>query len=130
MSANDHVQAVRDFCAAWERLDVDGVLAFMSADAVYHNMPLPPLTGQAEIRAFLTGFFSAATSCRFELLTIVADGIRVVTERFDSFGFPDRNLERLPVLGLFEFDADGKIQHWREYFDLKTWVDKGGPAIG
>ncbi|MGK2913946.1 MAG: nuclear transport factor 2 family protein [Porticoccaceae bacterium] len=130
MSATTNEKTVRDFCAAWERLDVEAVLGFMSADAVYHNMPLPPLTGQSEIRAFLQGFFAAATRCRFELLTVVADATRVVTERLDSFGFPDKNLDRLPVLGIFEFDANGKIQHWREYFDLKTWVDKGGPAIG
>ena len=122
-------KVVRDFCGAWERLDVDAGLGYMSADAVYHNVPLQPLVGQQAIRGFLEGFFSLATSCRFEVLTVVTDGNRVVTERLDSFGFPDKDLDRLPVLGIFEFDADGKICSWREYFDLQTWVDKGGPAI-
>lgn len=129
MSDAQRETVVRDFCSAWERLDVDAILKHMSSDAVYHNIPLQPLVGQQAIRGFLEGFFSLATSCRFEVLTVVTDGNRVVTERLDSFGFPDKNLEQLPVLGIFEFDAAGKICHWREYFDLQTWIDKGGPAI-
>lgn len=128
--SNEHRQTVLDFCKAWENLDVDGVLSFMTTDAVYHNVPLAPLTGHDEIRGFLTPILSAASTCKFEILTIVADGERVVTERLDSFSLPQGDLDELPVLGIFEFDGKGKIKQWREYFDLKTWVDKGGPALG
>lgn len=128
--SKEHRQTVLDFCKAWENLDVDSILSFMSVDAVYHNVPLAPLTGHDEIRGFLTAFLSTASSCKFEVLTIVADGERVVTERLDSFTLPTGLIDELPVLGIFEFDGDGKINHWREYFDLKTWVDKGGPALG
>ena len=130
MSAQDHQKTVKDFCQAWENLDIDAVLGLMSDDAVYHNMPMAPLVGQTQIRAFLGAFLGAASSCRFEILTIVADEQRVVTERLDSFELGGNALSELPVLGIFEFNAEGKINNWREYFDLKTWVDKGGPAIG
>ena len=130
MSADQYSQTVVSFCEAWERFDVDGVLSFMSEDAVYHNVPLAPLNGQDEIRGFLTAFLSAASSCKFDILTLVADSERVVTERLDSFTLPTGAIDELPVLGIFEFDGEGKINHWREYFDLKTWVDKGGPALG
>ena len=93
-------------------------------------MPMAPLVGQAQIRSFLTAFLGAASFCRFEILTIVADELCVVTERLDSFTLGDNTLSELPVLGIFEFDEEGKINNWREYFDLKTWADKGGPAIG
>ncbi len=129
MSAQ-HQKTVKDFCQAWGNLDIDAVLGLMSEDAVYHNMPMEPLVGQEQIRSFLTAFLGAVSSCHFEILTIVADEQRVVTERLDSFTLGDNTLEELPVLGIFEFDKEGKINNWREYFDLKTWVDKGGPAIG
>ena len=129
MSAQ-HQKTVEGFCRAWENLDIDAVLGMMSEDAVYHNMPMAPLVGQKQIRGFLAAFLGAASSCRFEILTIIADEQRVVTERLDSFILGDNTLEELPVLGIFEFDEEGKINNWREYFDLKTWVDKGGPAIG
>ena len=130
MSTQAHQKIVKAFCQAWENLDIDAVLGLMSADAVYHNMPMAPLVGQEQIRGFLAAFLGAASSCRFEILTVVADEQRVVTERLDSFTLGDNTLSELPVLGIFEFNAEGKINHWREYFDLKTWVDKGGPAIG
>ena len=130
MSVQNHQKTVKEFCQAWESLDIDAVLDLMSEDAVYHNMPMAPLVGQAQIRAFLAAFLGAASTCSFEILTIVADEQRVVTERLDSFTLGDNTLSELPVLGIFEFDAEGKINNWREYFDLKTWVDKGGPAIG
>ena len=130
MTAQDHQKIVKEFCQAWENIDINAVLGLMSKDAVYHNMPMEPLVGQAQIRAFLAAFLGAASSCRFEILTIVADGQRVVTERLDSFTLGDNTLSELPVLGIFEFNTEGKITNWREYFDLKTWADKGGPAIG
>ena len=125
-----HQKTVKEFCQAWDNLNIDTVLGLMSEDAVYHNMPMEPLVGQAQIRAFLAAFLGVASFCRFEIITIVADEQRVVTERLDSFTLGDNTLSELPVLGIFEFDEEGKINNWREYFDLKTWVDKGGPAIG
>lgn len=130
MSSDRYRQTVEAFCKAWEQLDVEKIISFMSPDAIYHNVPLAPLSGYEEIRGFLTPFLSAASSCKFDILTIVADEQRVVTERLDSFSLPDGDLDELPVLGIFEFDSEGKIKYWREYFDLKTWVDKGGPALG
>lgn len=130
MSAKSHEITVRQFCAAWDKLDLEGILALMSEDAIYHNMPLEPLVGKQQIADFVGGFFSISGSCCFEILNLTANDERVVTERLDSFGFLDGSaLKELPVLGVFEFDADGKISAWREYWDLKTWVDLGGPAL-
>ncbi|MBQ0718792.1 MAG: nuclear transport factor 2 family protein [Gammaproteobacteria bacterium] len=128
--SEQHKKTVTDFCQAWENLDIEAVLGLMSSDAIYHNVPLEPLVGQAQIRAFLSAFLGAASACQFEILTVVADEQCVVTERLDSFTLGDNTLSQLPVLGIFEFNGEGKISHWREYFDLKTWADKGGPAIG
>ena len=38
-------------------------------------------------------------------------------------------IDALPVLGIFEFDDNGKICSWREYWDLQDWVARGGPAL-
>ena len=129
MTIEERQKTVIDFCQAWDNLDVEAVLSYMSEDAVYHNMPMDPLVGQEQIRGFLTAFLGAASFCRFQILTTVADDQRVVTERLDSFTLGDNTLTELPVLGIFEFNGEGKINNWREYFDLKTWVDKGGPPI-
>jgi len=123
-------KTVREFCAAWDDLDIDKILSLMSEDALYHNLPLEPLKGQQQIAGFVDGFFQLANRAKFEILTLVADEERVVTERVDTFGFKDGSvMKELPVLGIFEFDESGKISSWREYWDLQDWVKRGGPAL-
>lgn len=129
--AQQHEQTVRDFCAAWDRVDADGAIALMHEDAIYHNMPMEPLQGHAAIRAFIEPFFAVTTAAEFRILTLVADDQRVVTERLDFFTFKEGGgVDGLPVLGIFEFAGDGRISAWREYWDLPTWVARGGPPLG
>ena len=102
----------------------------MSEEVVYHNLPVEPIIGLQQITEFVEDFFQAAESARFEVLTIVADAERVVTERLDTFAFKDGSImKELPVLGIFEFDDNGKISAWREYWDVQDWVKRGGPAL-
>ncbi len=130
MTMQSQKDTVREFCSAWDNLDVDKIMSLMSDDAVYHNMPIAPLKGQQDIAGFIGGFLELADSCQFKILNLVADEHRVVTERVDTFGLKDGStIDALPVLGIFEFDNNGKICCWREYWDLQDWVARGGPAL-
>jgi limonene-1,2-epoxide hydrolase len=53
---------------------------------------------------------------------IVADGSIVLTERVDVFVLPSAKVE-LPVMGSFEVE-EGKIAAWRDYFDMKQFMDQ------
>jgi limonene-1,2-epoxide hydrolase len=44
-----------------------------------------------------------------------------MNERVDRFRVGDRWAD-LPVAGVFEVNADGKIVLWRDYFDLTTFT--------
>lgn len=130
MGIQAHKDTVREFCSAWDSLDLDKILSLMTDDAVYHNMPLAPLKGHKQIADFVGGFFQISESCKFDILTLVADEHHVVTERVDTFGMKDgSSIDELPVLGIFEFDGNGKINSWREYWDLQDWIARGGPAL-
>ncbi len=120
------IEIVREFCAAWDRIDLEAIMSMMSEDAVYNNLPLATLRGHDEIRAFIGGFFEVTKSAKFDILNIVTDDQRVVTERVDSFVWEEGRIDELPVLGIFEFNENGKISHWREYWDLQMWLDMGG----
>jgi len=119
-------QVVRDFCAAWTRKDIEELLGFFTADAVYHNMPLVPLTGIDAIRETLAMFVTPAERIEFELLAIAATGALVFTERVDHFEMMGKRIS-LPVAGVFEV-RDGKIAAWRDYFDMQTWMNQTGMA--
>ena len=112
----DAESIVREFCAAWSRLDADELTGYFTDDAVYHNMPLAPLNGREEIRTFLAGFLAGVTFAEFEILHIVSDGDLVMTERVDHFTMGGREIG-MPVSGTFEL-RDGKIAAWRDYFDM------------
>jgi limonene-1,2-epoxide hydrolase len=110
---------IRDFCAAWERRDVDALLAYFAPDAVYHNMPLEPVRGHAAIRDVLNVFVPPASKIRFELLAVASRGDLVFTERMDRFTVGGKEVA-LPVAGVFEI-RDGKIAAWRDYFDMGSY---------
>lgn len=124
--SSKHEDIVRQFCAAWSRRNVEELLAFFSPDAVYHNMPLPPLQGIDAIRATLETFVTPAEWIEFEMLIIASRGNTVFTERVDRFRFAGKEVS-LPVAGVFELE-NGKIRAWRDYFDMQTWLQQTTPA--
>jgi limonene-1,2-epoxide hydrolase len=115
------VEVVRRFCDAWAGGDLDAIVGAFTDDAVYHNMPIDPVTGPEAIRGFIEGFLGGVDSVEFRVLNIAADGDVVLTERVDVFSAPGRHVE-LPVMGTFEV-RDGRITAWRDYFDLQTFLD-------
>ncbi len=120
----DPETVVRDFCAAWTRRDVDELLGYFTADAVYHNIPVEPVTGTDGIRELLNMFAPAASSAEFEIVRLAAHGNVVFTERVDRFTMNGKSVV-VPVAGVFEI-RDGKIAAWRDYFDFATWQRQVG----
>ena len=116
------IEIVRRFCAAWSNVDPDQIAEYFTDDAVYHNIPMDPITGRDAIKSFISGFAGGAEQIDFRVHNIVADGPVVLTERVDVFVMPTGKVE-LPVMGAFEV-KDGKIAAWRDYFDLKQFMDQ------
>jgi limonene-1,2-epoxide hydrolase len=115
---------VRDFCAAFRGKNVDEILGFFAADAVYHNIPIDPVQGRDAIRAVLEQFVGPAESVEFEILHLAAAGNVVHTERVDRFRILGRDVA-LPVAGVFEIQG-GKITAWRDYFDMQQFLRQSG----
>lgn len=121
MNANEKL--VRAFVEACNANDLERVLAFFAPDALYHNIPLPPVRGVEAIRAVLQGFLGMASQVDWVLHHVAEtpDGV-VLTERTDRFLVRERWLE-LPVMGSFVV-RDGRIAEWRDYFDMKQFQDQ------
>jgi limonene-1,2-epoxide hydrolase len=119
--ASANLETVRRFCEAFSRRDPDEILAFFTEDAVYHNMPMPPVQGKAGIKTVLDMFLKPAESVEFIILKIAEDKEgAVLTERLDKFSLGGNKIE-LPVMGVFEVEA-GTIAAWRDYFDMAAWT--------
>ena len=122
MSDEQPIDTVRRFCDAWGTKDLDEIIAFFSDDAVYHNIPLAPVTGPEQIRATIEGFSGGVEKIEFIVDAIAADGGTVLTERRDIFTFANGEID-LPVMGTFEV-AGGKITAWRDYFDMNQFMSQ------
>lgn len=120
--ATDNEKIVGEFCHTWSTLNIDKVMEYFADDAVYHNIPLKPARGKAEIRKTIDGFMPGTTAVEFKILASAAAGAMVLNERVDSFVVNGKKIS-LPVAGVFEISG-GKIKAWRDYFDLPTYVNQ------
>ena len=121
------IEVLRRFCAAWsDNIGTVELAAFFTDDAVYHNIPQAPVTGREAIANTIDSFIRPGPpgieSIEFRVINIAADGPVVMTERVDAFKLPDKTFE-LPVMGTFEV-SDGKINAWRDYFDLNQFTSQ------
>jgi len=115
-------EIVTKFCAAWSDNDLDALMGFFADDAVYHNIPIDPVTGVDTIKATIAGFTQGVEKIEFRVDNIAADRNVVLTERVDVFHLPGNTIE-LPVMGTFEV-KDGKITAWRDYFDMQQFMSQ------
>jgi limonene-1,2-epoxide hydrolase len=116
------LELVRRFCDAWGGGDLDAIVAFFTDDAVYHNIPVEPVTGKDAIKATIAGFTAGVDKIEFRVHHIVAAGNVVLTERTDVFVTASKSIE-LPVMGTFEVEG-GKIAAWRDYFDMNQFMSQ------
>ena len=123
------IEVVRRFCAAWsDNIVATELAAFFTDDAVYHNIPLAPVSGRKAIENNFASFIRPGPpgieTLHLRIINIAANGPVVMTERVDVFKLPDRSFE-LPVMGIFEV-RDGKISAWRDYFDINQFTSRMG----
>lgn len=111
------LEAVRRFNDAFNRHDVDGVMALMTDDCVFENTNPPPdgatYRGQNEVRAVWQKFFAANPDALFEFEEVFASGNRCVVRwiyRKTKEGKP----WHLRGVDIFEV-RDGKIAGKRSY---------------
>jgi limonene-1,2-epoxide hydrolase len=121
--ASEAEATVKEFCAAWARLNIDQIMDFFTEDATYHNIPLPVATGKAAIRKTIEGLLKGTTWLEFKVLHTASVGNVVMNERVDSFEVKGKRMS-LPVAGIFETTSNGKIKAWRDYFDMKMFTDQ------
>ena len=123
------IEVVRRFCAAWsDNIPAAELAAFFTDNAVYHNIPLAPVTGRDAIAKTIASFIRPGApgieSIEFRVINIAANGPVVMTERVDVFRLPGKSFE-LQVMGTFEV-SDGKINAWRDYFDQSQFTSRMG----
>ncbi|MDA8342942.1 MAG: nuclear transport factor 2 family protein [Actinomycetota bacterium] len=110
------VARVLEFFETWKTRDPDRLAEFFAADATWTESNRDPAVGRDTVRAVLGVQTSFGRAFEFEFLTIGEVGRTVFTERIDRFIIAERPVS-IGVAGVFEFDDDGRITSWRDYYD-------------
>jgi limonene-1,2-epoxide hydrolase len=119
-------QIVREFIAAWSRLDPEELVGYFAEGGTYFNMPATPVTGHENLRKFISGFLASWDKTDWEILNLLASDDIVMVERMDRTVVGGRPVD-LPCFGIFEMEND-KIKVWRDYFDLATFTKAVAPT--
>ena len=121
MNDQTAIALVRKLCTEWPSLSREDLHLMLAPDCLYINMPMPQgrCIGPDQTYDLLAAFVGGWT-IDMEVLHIQGDSATVLTERLEYFTSktnPDKVVQ-LHVMGAFEL-RDGKIAHWRDYFDSK-----------
>jgi len=121
VAENEIEQTVLDFihAAYGQHMDIDAMTALMADDFVWQlHVPLSPVViGRDAARAELEKHSQLSTGMieGSEIRTIVSNEDTVVVERVDVNAMNGAAVT-FNVVAIFEV-RDGKIAHWREYWD-------------
>jgi len=121
-------QVVRRFLAALKQSDVNELVSFFGADAVWTDGPRGTYRGADAIRAEIEAQVQLVPSITVEVRNLVASGGTVMVERADVFEIQGKSFD-LEVVGVFEVDGNGRIVRLRDYYDLNSLMDRIAAAF-
>ena len=131
-ATTSNLKLLEQFVAAWHDRDLPRILGFLDPDIEYHNIPVEPVRGIAATREVLVYFLDRIDDLRWDIRNVAetADGT-VLYEKVENF-LIDGTWIALEVMATLVF-RDGKITHWRGYFDLgrlnREFVRATGSAV-
>jgi limonene-1,2-epoxide hydrolase len=116
---SEKLQILKRVIAAWTDGDIEGALAHMHEDIVWHYAAAvaPPARGKAKARKFLEGFKAQITEVRWRLFDHAETANRLFVEGVDEYVARDGAVVRAPYAGVLDFDGD-LITGWRDYVDV------------
>jgi len=121
---------MQQIIAAWHKQDVEGVLAHVTDDVVWHNSSgyAPAVKGKAAMRAALETMAPVIAKSAWRLFEAAEAGNVLFTEGVDEFWTKSGAHVAVPYIGCFEYRGD-QICNWREYFDgrISSEMKKGAP---
>jgi ketosteroid isomerase-like protein len=116
-AAPDHLDAVRGVITAWRRKDLEGMLAHIDDEIVWHShVGSPPILGKAAMREFATSLTAQMDDIRWRIFEVAQNGDRVHLEGVDDYVTKDGRRVVLPYAGVLGFRGP-LIVEWRDYFD-------------
>ena len=125
--------------AAWNAHDVESIAAFYTDDCFKEDIAVGKAThGKEEMKALVSGAFSAIPDMQVELVTLFCGGDWAATEWImsgsyssDYPGFPRAAGRHFSVRGASVIELrDGKISRISDYWNFASFLQQVGPTPG
>ncbi len=116
---------LRQVISAWQAKDIDGVLAHMHDDIVWHYAAAahPPVRGKAAARKLLGRFQTDMHGIKWRIFAHAESGDRLFIEGVDDYTTANGHRVAAPYAGVLEFDGD-LIIGWRDYVDMGVLAEQ------
>jgi limonene-1,2-epoxide hydrolase len=114
---------VRRFFAAWSNPKPEELGSFFIDEAQWVDGPQGVRRGATAIQRELFAQLTAVGGVTVELNTMVSAGQTVMVEQVHRSTIRGTPVSSV-VMAVFELDDVGRIQHWRETYDLKSALDQ------
>jgi len=122
--ASAQEQHVLDLMDCWRTHDLDGLMSRIAEDAVYTpDLLSKPLRGREAIRKEWAGYMERMPYYELEVRNIMSSDRLVFLERVERFRFPEDKpmvLNIVSLVGVYEFNSEGLISAWRDYYDTSV----------
>lgn len=109
----------------WHMHDLDGLISRISEDAVYTpDLISPPIKGREAIRKEWAGYIDRMPTYAMEVINILSSDNLVFLERRESFRFPEDRpmaINIIHLVGVFEFNEEGLVSAFRDYYDTSVY---------
>jgi uncharacterized protein (TIGR02246 family) len=119
-AAFDPYEAFLELIRAWQKHDIDAVLALLAEDIVwYPAVGSPPVQGRDGVRKVLEQFAPKRRQENWRIFHHAVSGDRLFVEGVDDYLDDQGRRVAVPYAGVVEF-RHGRITGWRDYFDIST----------
>lgn len=105
----------------WEQKDWRKCADLMAEDGILHSVMLEPCTGRENFYERVRKSEKPNKNVTLHIRSIGVAGGTLFVERSDEI-VVDGVSRFVPTMGVLEF-KDGKISHWREYYDRATLLN-------
>jgi limonene-1,2-epoxide hydrolase len=120
MSAENEKKAT-DFCNYLEDGDLAKSVQYLAEDVDYQNVGMSQVKGHAGVRQMLDEWLDGDKNLlkKMDIKHTASSGNIVMNVRLETWALGSVTAY-LPTMGMFDFDSDGKICRWHDYWDGKV----------
>ena len=113
------IELIRRLQQAVAARDKPAFLAFFAPEVEYHyHVGSRPLVGIGWVEKFISKYWADNSGATWIIEHYAETETHLLTEGREEYINADGQTVRHPYMGIIDFNADGKIVGWRDYFQM------------